>query len=268
MNLTQKYIQKHSEEAMLHLKQFVANADEEAMHQFRVNMKKLRAVFRVMHKIMPNKSFEKKYKKRFKLLFADGGQIRQLQLITSELKKNKLEALLQQSSSLKKLPQLELFFRDNSKKYKRFLSSYKKDLSRLAMHLNESKLSNYTSALKQTILQVKTNIVSDEWHHLRKQIKQLLYSSNLLQPASRLKVITVSEVKKFDALQETIGAWHDLEDYKTWLMNEGFFMSEDVHVKKDFNKTWHKLNKQIADAEKKVQSSLRQMPKRKTVAIN
>ena len=264
MNLTREYIQKHAEAAILHLKQFAVDADEEAMHQFRVNMKKLRAVFRMVHQINPDHKFEKRYKKKFKLLFADGGQIRQLQLITSELKKNKYRALLQQSASLKQLPQLILLFSEKSKRYKNLLASYKKNLSQLASQVKEQELIVYAAALKQTIVKNKISVTADEWHELRKQIKQLLYITNLLQPASRIKVLTVAQVKQYNALQEIIGAWHDLEDYKTWLMSEGFFMSEDVKVKQAFSKAWHQLNRQITNAEKKVQSSLMQMHKKKT----
>lgn len=268
MNLKQEYIQKHTHAALLHMKHFAADADEEAMHQFRVNMKKLRAVMRLVHKIEPNRRFEKKYKRKFKLLFTDAGQIRQLQLIASELKKNKYEALMLQSTSLKQLPQLISLFSEYRKQHKQLLSSFAKDLCWLASHIKERDLIDYTAVLKQTILVRIPNVTRDEWHALRKQIKQLLYIANLLQPVSQLKLLTVTEIKRYNTLQEIIGAWHDLEDYKSWLMKEGFFMSEDAVVKHAFNKVWHQLNKQIATAEKKLQSSLRQMPKPKTVVKN
>lgn len=264
MKLVDKYIQKHAADAQLNLKQFSVSEDVEAIHHLRVSLKKLRAVIKVIDALQSSHRFKKKQKANYKMLFTDSGEIRLIQLISKWLILNKFEVLLQYSASKKQLPQRILLFNEHVAKYDHLISSVAKKLSLLSGDLKEQQLLSYAVSIKETIMQLRANANTDNWHELRKQIKQLLYLCNMLSASSRLKMLHVAQFKVYDLLQENIGAWHDLEDFKSWLIQEGFFMSKDEELQNAFRKAWKKINLQLEAAEKKVQSSLRQKTKLNT----
>ncbi|MBX9784885.1 MAG: CHAD domain-containing protein [Chitinophagaceae bacterium] len=264
MKLLKSYIQTHSGAAIKQLHLFCKTQDEEALHQFRVNGKKLRAVLQLLLHLYPENKKLKKLRKGFRIFFRSAGEIREQQLVQQWLKQKRLQQLITTSVSLKQVPVWQGLFVNEQKDCAELIQKLADCMKQLSDDVNEEIVFNYINLLKATVIKKLPFAATDEWHELRKQIKQLLYGYHWLSPAAQLKIFTIAAFKKSDELQDQIGQWHDLINYKSWLNTEGFYMNEDAGVQKQFARCYQLLRKEIEKSEIKLQSSIRQFAKRKT----
>jgi len=250
--LLKENILKNSNAAEKQLQLFAATSHPEELHQLRVHLKRIRAMLRLLLEVHPKNKQLKKERKKLRVFFAEGGDIRQLQLMNAWLVKNKFLLLEKEAASLKQLPVfIELFVHKSSANSK-LLKSLKNKMIDVAEEVNDKTILEYAAMIKESLEAAMKDRKTADWHELRKNIKQLLYVYNLLPASKKLKLLTVNEVKKMDALQQQIGAWHDLLDFKTWLSKEGFYMSADKQVHTQFVKAWNLLEKQLQASEKKL----------------
>lgn len=210
----QKYVDKHWKPMKSNLKYYLSAGDQEALHDFRVEIKKLRAFLM----LQPNGKAAKDFKP-IKKIFKYAGDIRNiyLNLRLGQLHKVDDEAfILQQHLSLE---QAINDFKLNGDKYiKAVKDSYNSLSSHIEpvpdLHINLF----YENQLQQIADTLSAIKFDDTLHHCRKLIKELMYSYKLFAPVLRLQL----NEAYLDEIQTAIGNWHDntlaielFKDYKT-----------------------------------------------------
>jgi len=267
VNTLVQYLKKQQHLSEKQMQLFVSENDAEAVHQLRVALKKIRACYRYLKTAKLSQAVRKKYKHQLLPFFAEAGELRRLQLYRRLLLKHKWQQMILFSESLGsesvRTYLLKQSFETNSKAIHQLTHA----LEQKAKSIKEETGFLYAAELHRSVIAAihKQNV--DEWHELRKQIKQLLYSYQWLSSNLQFRLLTVNQYKQLDALQEIIGQWHDLQDFKDWLGTEGFFMSTSPAVKKEFAVAWNFANSQLKTSEKKLQLLLLQVSKQKTAAI-
>lgn len=246
---------------------FVSSHDAEAIHQLRVALKKIRACYRYLKTSKLSHPVRKKYKHQLLPFFAEAGELRRLQLYRRLLLKHKWQQMILFSESLGSEPVRTYLLKQSFEANGKAIQELTHALEKKAESIKEEACFLYVTELHRTVIGSIHKQNADDWHELRKQIKQLLYSYQWLSSNLQLRLLTVNQYKKMDELQEAIGEWHDLQDFKDWLGSEGFFMSTSPAVKKEFAQAWNFVNRQLRGAEKKLQSLLLQVSKQKTAAV-
>ncbi len=255
MNELDSYLHKQSSVATGHLQAYAQTTDSEELHQFRVAMKKINAVAVFLCTFFPK---AKKNKKRLKQIFRSAGFIREQELRLQWLRRYRL-LLLAETSDLERTMQLfQAAFNQDFLSNEKQLHRSVKQLRLLAGTIRQHDLVDSVTRLKQTVVLQLEKVQPQEWHELRKQIKQMLYALHWLSPGDQLRLLPVKQVQSFDQLQEAIGAWHDLVDLKQWLSDEQFFLHTDPLVTKSFAKGWKRLQTSLLTAEKTVLHRLAQ----------
>lgn len=258
MNLLKQYTEGQMDAAIDWLQQYVQTADEEALHQFRVSLKKIHAV---MHYFRQNEHHSKKIKQLKRLqkeLFSKAGFIRDAEIKMHWLERNRKPLLLKASSLPEKKENFRQYFSAQSKKNISLLKAIKEQLVVLTKEEKAATVFAYSLQLKESVQQlISQHSASDDWHELRKKIKQLLYAWHWNRKEDQLKLLKVNELNMLDQLQNAIGAWHDAENLREWFGNEQFFLNEDMQVKKQFNSAWKKVLAELEQNEKAVEQLLK-----------
>lgn len=246
---------------------FVSSHDAEEIHQLRVALKKIRACYRFLKTTKLSQQVRNDYKHKLLPFFTETGELRRLQLYRQLLLKHQWRQMIlfseSLSSELVRTYLLKQSFDANGKAIQELALA----LEQKAKSIKEEACFLDATELHRTVIGSihKKNI--EDWHELRKEIKQLLYSYQWLPSGLQLRVLTVNQYKQLDVLQGAIGEWHDLQDFKDWLGTEGFFMSKSPAVKSEFAQAWNFVNRQLKGAEKKLQSILLQVSKQKRLQL-
>ncbi len=263
-----EYLNKYENTAQSELMRFATDADVEALHQLRVSLKKIKAIYRCLQEVGLHKKAQKQYKKFLKPFFADAGVLRQLQLHNLYLHYHFYNNLIQSSKSIKQLPGLIIMFQQQAKVLSKELSRTVKYLLHYSADVKQEQVFEFAVLLKESMYAKAPQISSDGWHEFRKQIKQLIYTYQWLDKKHQLRLLPVSQLQKLDVLQEVIGKWHDAQDMRQWLIHEEFFLHSDPLVKQEFSKAWKLTEKQLGTAEKKLQALLSQITTEKRATLN
>ncbi len=234
MNLLEDYSKKQYKQVLYQLNNYVLTGDAEAMHQMRVALKKIRSVMKFFEVSTHHRKL-KKLKKKLRILFSSGGAIRDLQVIACWLKENHFPELLKHSKSLLQLPALHQLFVEQYGSYQSIINAVNAALTVQAKSDKPVSIEKYAFLLRENIETAVPGIEPEQWHDLRKKIKQLLYCYHWLTPGKQLKLMHVAIYKYYDALQEAIGNWHDAIHIKNWLETETFFLSNSAAVRKQYN---------------------------------
>lgn len=255
MNGLHSYLQKQAELSFQHLHVYQQSADAEAMHHFRVSLKKIHAGVVFLQSRFPRL---KKQKKRMKAVFRAGGLIREQQLRLGWLRLHRLKLLAVTAGMEGKLEIYQANFKNDLPAFKTKLEKAFSKLYAAAETIRKEELQQYVSALKTSVLQLLRKNRAEDWHELRKQIKQLLYAVHWLRPEEQLRLLRITELKYLDKLQEAIGTWHDLVDLKQWLTDEQFFLHEHSTVRNAFAKCWNEVQQLLISQQKTVSQLLSQ----------
>jgi CHAD domain-containing protein len=255
VNGLHSYLQKQSESALAQLHAFQQTADAEAMHQFRVSLKKIHAGVVYLQSRFPR---IKKQKKRIKTVFRAGGLIREQQLRLQWLRRHRLHLLAATAGLEGKLVLHQDQFTSELPASKKELKKAFSNLLADAEMVRKQELLHYVVDLKASVLLLLQKSHAEDWHELRKQIKQLLYAVHWLEPEEQLRLLRITQLKYLDKLQEAIGAWHDLVDLKQWLTDELFFLHEHPNVRKAFGRCWNEVQQLLTQQQKTVSQLLQQ----------
>jgi CHAD domain-containing protein len=257
MSAVREYSEKQISSALQLLEQYNAASNEEVLHQLRVSLKKVKAVLDYLLTLHPKKI--KSLRKKLQLVFHAAGSLREAQLRFNWLKGKRFLLLNQHASMEQRIKEEEELFVTQKHSHLKKLKSVSNEIDKYLKKIDEGDLLHYALELKAK-LQEQLPIVSKEnWHALRKLIKQLLYAYHWLAEQDKLKVLTVTTYKKLDMLQDSIGIWHDAVDLHQWLTDEQFFLSKDKSVKQQFNKAFALVQKDIELKEKAVLKQLQAM---------
>ncbi|MDF2432112.1 MAG: hypothetical protein JWP44_1743 [Mucilaginibacter sp.] len=225
-----------------HLMVFLEQGDQGALHKFRVQIKKLKAMLIFFQSTSKQHSLMK-YFKPVKKIFKQAGQIRDayMNLQLSERYKLKNEAF--ELSQKKTIEDGIGLFRQNGKK---FTKTIKKAHNKLAKQLskidNDSIADYYEQQLQQISVNLAVSGFTDDMHTNRKLIKILVYNHKLADKALNGSLNFNTEY--LDKLQDNIGKWHDN------IVAEQLFSSPELNDKPVVTK----IKKINANVERKIRS--------------
>lgn len=191
-----------------HLKAFLATGDQEELHQFRVQIKKLNAMLNLFERTSRQHGLLKKFKPVRKI-FKYAGNIRDahtnLQLSSRFKLKNEAFETGQQQIIAQGTNEFRLRANEYLKDIKTSYNHLKKQLSRIDDSAIEA---YYKRQLEQIAGSLETPKFTDEMHDNRKLIKILVYNHKLADKALDGGSFHFNTAY-LDELQSRLGEWHD-----------------------------------------------------------
>lgn len=208
---TYEYFKVQSKSAMKDLEKYFHDPQVEILHQFRVKLKKIRAVFFHLEEMRDQKSV-KKIHQDVKKIFRKAGEIRELQLEIAWLEKHRKFNLLRLMQYESKLRKADKYFHN---RIPYMLDTFKKVCRKTENRLSkltQQQTDQYISKKWQVVLlPLLTNIDQKYWHETRKGVKQLVYARHWIATDTILQKKVISIFLSLDKLQNNIGNWHDLD---------------------------------------------------------
>lgn len=202
-----RYVDKYWQRMRAHVESFVKTADQEELHQFRVQVKKLRALLVMMESTSKNARLKKDFKP-IKKVFKEAGEIRSAFVnleLSDEYHFKTPEFEKQQNESMKR--GTEAFVVKGAKQVKKL----KRSRHLIHKDVRQLKKKVITRFYKQNLNDVAGFFehikFTDELHECRKKIKFLLYNEKPAHKAIDTKLQLDHDY--LDKLQETLGKWHD-----------------------------------------------------------
>jgi len=202
-----RYVDKYWKRMRAHVESFVKTADQEDLHQFRVQVKKLRALLVMMESTSKNARLKKDFKP-IKKVFKEAGDIRSAFVnleLSDEYHFKTLEFEKQQNESIKH--GTEAFVAKGAKQLKKL----RRSRHRIHKNVHQLKKKVITRFYEQNLNDVAAFFerikFTDELHECRKKIKFLLYNQKPAHKAISSKLQLDHDY--LDKLQETLGKWHD-----------------------------------------------------------
>lgn len=257
-NTLQKYFAQRVKNLFNHLHDFELSADESALHDLRVELKKLRAVVKFLQQVYSKQKL-KRTTHLLRTIFQDAGEIREYQLLLQWLRKYHLQVLEERFFPEQKLQDMISDFREQAPFYKNDLKEIVEQTSKLVAHTNSILAEQYFTDLHAQLQEkTRSDLPSAEWHDLRKLIKQWMYALNWVEPEEA--AAKEPALAYFNKLQEQIGQWHDLEMVKEAFSQKQIYLSQDLEVQKDFALAWEKLTHSLRYREKLVTEMLAGQP--------
>ena len=178
------------------------------IHDLRVELKKLSAIFKLVNSCSENFKREKTFK-HFKRIFEQAGKLRELQLVEAMLEKYNINSSLK--VYLSDLRELELneqkeFFSIIDKKYLIKLKESCKILVSYLKKIDKKELKEFIKKNKKVIetLLVQNNFSTEQVHEVRKRLKTFYYNCQSLNLMKQNK-----QPLEIEALSEILGKWHD-----------------------------------------------------------
>ena len=196
-----------SKKTKKHVKNFLNTRDQEELHQFRVQVKKLKALITLYACEKGNKNLLKHFKP-VQNIFKKAGTIRNAYINLKLGQKYQLndEGFNQHQQQL---------LNNGSEVFKKKGSKYLKGIKKARMvlqnniHLlhNKTIRNFYQDKLAKTDTFFKNPTFNEELHTARKNIKLMIYNQKIAAPALQNKVHL--NYTYLDELQNNIGEWHD-----------------------------------------------------------
>lgn len=244
------YYNQRVKQVFNQLLEFDLNSSENSMHDFRVEIKKMRAILKFLKSVYPKQKL-KKSARQLNNIFQQAGEIREYQLFLQWLKKNELEILIKHIFPTKELEDLIKNFHVQVHQFKHDLKELTENINEYVRATNEILAEHYVRDLfVQMDELIKTSGSSSEWHELRKIIKQWMYAVNWMEAGQDI------DIAYYQKLQEAIGYWHDAEVIKETLLQKKIFLSHDMELQKSFSIASEKLNHSIRYREKQISELL------------
>ena len=254
----QKYFAQRVKNLFNHLHDFDLNGDDVSLHDFRVEMKKMRAIIRFLRQVYPKQKL-KRADHLARSIFQVAGEIREYQLLQQWLQKNNIALIEKLYFPPEKLTVMVKHFRHRSDDYKSDLKEVIDDVGKLVHITNEILPEQYLVELNAQLEKLcRKNLPDIEWHEFRKIIKQWMYGINWVNESDAAE--QDNTFSYYNKLQEAIGLWHDLELIKDSFSLKQIYLSQDIEIQKDFSAAWDKLSSQLKQKEKQVEELLVKQP--------
>ncbi|MFN8285471.1 MAG: CHAD domain-containing protein [Chitinophagales bacterium] len=179
--------------------------DKEQIHQLRVAIKKIRAVLKLLGQLDRNFNYKATYKP-YRQIFKSAAPIREEQLLQECLTKLNIEDRLRNTETLKKL----------NGRFEHKIELYAKQIEGKQLQLNDNvaisskAIAQYCNKIfKKSGKRWKRAKTDKDYHKIRKGLKELIYSLQLLCKDNRKDVLQTKEMKQAEKLQNALGDWHD-----------------------------------------------------------
>jgi CHAD domain-containing protein len=193
-------------ESSLH--HFLEDGEQEKLHRFRVQIKKIRALLLLLDTALYQKTLSKKFKPVRKI-FKQGGVIREAYIniqLSSHYELKNEDFIQEQVDAMEKAI---IEFRDNGKKFFKTIKDVHDELETELQAIDDDQVSEfYKKELEQIALVLSTNQFDDELHNCRKRIKNLVYNRKIAGKALEDSSLDLNS-EYLDKLQGLIGEWHD-----------------------------------------------------------
>lgn len=218
-----KYLDKEWKAMNTHLANFLETSDQEALHKFRVQIKKIRAMLSLFE-ATSNQTGLLKVFKPVRKVFKHAGTIRDahMNLQLGEIYEIKNEAFT--SSQQRIIEEGTIEFGQNGKKFIKDIKQAYKLLKKQLPGIENHAITDY---YKKQLRSIATNLAvsgfTEDMHTNRKLIKILVYNYKLAEKA--LNGSISFNTTYLDKLQEAIGKWHDN------IVAEQLFSSTDLNDK-------------------------------------
>jgi CHAD domain-containing protein len=189
------------------LEDFLKAGDQEKLHKFRVQVKKIRALLMLLDVALSQKKLSKSFKPVRKI-FKDGGVIREAYIniqLSSHYELKNEDFILEQVNDMDKAI---TDFRESGKKYLKTIKTAHSEIeNELEAIADEQVQEFYKSQLEQIALVLSLNEFNDALHDCRKKIKTLVYNRKVAGKALEGNLDLDNDY--LDKLQGQIGDWHD-----------------------------------------------------------
>ena|ERR1700743_1586968 len=196
------------EQMMVHFKNFIRTGDQEQLHLFRVQVKKLRAMLELFDITSSKKQLSRNFKPVRKI-FKHCGEIRsayinmklgaQYQFTDEDFLMGQLYEIEKGTNSVREL----------EKKYLKTIKAAHNDIADDLKHIGDKDIvAFYKNKLSQISSMLSNLQFSEDLHNARKQIKVLVYNRKIARSALEDWELNISD-EYLDKLQGLIGDWHD-----------------------------------------------------------
>lgn len=189
------------------LQTFIKSGDQEELHQFRIQVKKLKAMLTLFADEPDNQTIMKKIKP-VKTVFKKAGEIRNAHINLKLGEKYQLNDEDFNQHQQKKLDENAAAFKAKGDHYLKAIKKahliLQNDLQRLHNKTIRKFYRHKLAAIQDFFAQITFN---ENLHEARKNIKLLLYNQKIAAGATRNKFNL--NYAYLDELQQNIGEWHD-----------------------------------------------------------
>ena len=189
------------------LEGFLEDVDQEKLHKFRVQVKKIRALLTLLDAALSQKKLSKNFKPVRKI-FKHGGVIREAYIniqLSSHYELKNEEFILEQVNDMEKAI---TEFRDNGKKYLKTIKITHSEIEDDLETITDEQVNEfYKNQLEQIAVTLSSNQFNDALHDARKKIKTLVYNRKVAATALEGNLDLNNDY--LDKLQGQIGDWHD-----------------------------------------------------------
>jgi CHAD domain-containing protein len=244
-NLLNYYVGNQLNSIEKNLIQYNKGKKPECLHQLRVRIKRIKAIFSFAEDVFK----EKHSIAELKPLFNKAGKIRELQIHIHllELFPNPPKKIIKELK--KKEDILSQQFIKNCTRNIKLINNFRKRSSLPDKLPNQKVIIKYFNVEKKSATKKLKEFERDELHKYRTKIKKLMYVYNFL-PKKTQKEIEFNKVK-VKLQQERLGDWHDNYATITYLSRIKLPLTTSKHVlklkeneEKQFNTIFTKLNKE------------------------
>lgn len=177
-------------------------------HELRVEIKKLNALFDLIHFCAPGFKRKKTFKP-FKRIFRQAGKVRELQLEEALFDERFDHASGDYRKQLKKLrtKEREAFFSMPTKRLTRRMKKKHRVIVTALSRLNRKKVEQYLEEKKEEIKEVlhQTPLQAEQIHEARKLLKTFNYNRMILASEKQKALL------KKEPLSPLMGEWHDCQ---------------------------------------------------------
>ncbi|QJD96334.1 CHAD domain-containing protein [Mucilaginibacter robiniae] len=204
----EKQISKHYQELKAHVKGFLKSAEQEELHQFRVQFKKMRALLTLLQSGDKHPKLLKQVKpiqKMFKKAGVIRGAYVNLQLSHQYgFRKPEFEDKQQQII----LSGANRFYCKGPKQLEQLKRTRKKLMNSLHRLPAKTVQNFYQDMLNEAADFLQSPVFDERLHDCRKKIKLLMYNQKVADSALADKLTLNKDY--LNQLQDTIGKWHDV----------------------------------------------------------
>jgi CHAD domain-containing protein len=201
------YFNEQWKEMTSRLKAFIKNGDQEELHQFRVQVKKLRALLTLLDSVSAKNKLSKDFRPVRKI-FKHCGDIRNayinLQLGVRYQFKN--QGFIDKQLYIIENGTFEI--KKQGKAYLKIMKQTHDTLEKDLVSVSDNEINEFYKTQLEQIARALTDLqFNDDLHGCRKQIKNLLYNRKIAGKALEGKLQVNNDY--LDKLQGSIGDWHD-----------------------------------------------------------
>ncbi|PWT98792.1 MAG: hypothetical protein C5B52_11670 [Bacteroidetes bacterium] len=252
-----KYVHDHFDQVVKYLHEYKSTWKGDDLYEVRTNLKKIRACVDCMENINDTSRI-KKVKHRVNKVFHKSGSVRETQLQLEWLKKNRLQRTIDATGIETSLEDSEKKFQKKNPVMIRKLKKKHDTIMKSAKDYEQEDIIAYFYNSRKTFKEMIQNDLPEEnWHDLRKLTKKILYSYHWLPEDQSNFLNKITTLDRWDHLQTAIGLWHDEKIRKEWLGSSETFLSDDVKLKKEFDRAWQKVESSEKTQAKKIRTMLK-----------